>query len=597
MAEDLAKWKELTRDVSDFSSMLKAARRAEKQGEGDAPRIAVLGTNSIQLIVSVLRALLLSDGQNPRIYEGEYDGIRMDVLDSDSPFYRFAPDYVVLLPELRDIPAYPELFSSEEETERMARESAGYFLGLCERIHEKLPAAQILLSDLVLPFSEQLGNLEANCGFSRTAYLRRVNALLGASRPGYVTILAVDALASYVGKKNWFDETAYFLNKSGFSLQYIGNFCDLIRRQLRALSGKVRKCLVLDLDNTLWGGTVGDLGYDGINLDPNDAVGEAFLAFQRYILLLKKRGVILAVCSKNEEDLAREAFEKNRHMVLCYDDISCFVANWNDKASNLRLISEKLNIGLDSLVFFDDNPTERAIVEKFLPEVAVVDVPEDPALYVRALDRFHAFDWLQLTKEDISRSKSYADNRKREELLQSLDDYGEYLRELAMKASFRPLSENSRERFSQLINKSNQFNLRTRRYSEAQIGEMMEDPAFGLYTVSLRDRFSDYGIIACIILRSEGKSSFIDSWVMSCRVLKKGVENYTFQKILSLLEKQGISKLRAEYLPTKKNRMVEGLLPELGFSLEGEDGEGGRRYRLELPGGEVPAGTYYIEEE
>jgi FkbH-like protein len=372
-------------------------------------------------------------------------------------------------------------------------------------------------------------------------------------------------MAAAVGKDNWFDDSAYMLYKTGFALQYAGIVGEMFSRQIAVLQGKVKKCLVLDLDNTLWGGVVGDDGYNGIQLDPNNATGESFRAFQKYVRDLKSRGVILAVCSKNDYETAKEALIKNEYMILKYDDFASFVANWNDKASNLKSISAELNIGTVSLVFFDDNPAEREIIRKYLPEVEVIEVPQNPADYVKALEQSSAFEWLQITKEDLKRNNSYYNNKSRQELLSLNHDYNEYLKALDMHALVCEPETHDMERFTQLINKSNQFNLRTIRYTEGELTNMRLDKQYKLLVIKLSDKFEKYGIISCIILKKEGSDLFIDSWVMSCRVLKRGAEYLAFKNIIKAAEELGCNKIIGEYIPTKKNRIVKELYRDLGF--------------------------------
>ena len=353
--------------------------------------------------------------------------------------------------------------------------------------------------------------------------------------------------------------------------------------------------LQLYYTTSLWGGVVGDLGYDGVLLDPNDAEGEAYLAFQRYIVELKNRGIIISICSKNDEVNAKEPFEKNENMVLKLSDISAFYANWDDKATNIKRISNELNIGTDSMVFFDDNPTERELINEFLPEVKVINVPEDPALYTRALDREFVFEWTQLTKEDIGRIETYANNRARNALMETCIDYDDYLINLQMKIECKELSDTDMERFVQLTNKSNQFNLRTRRYSEAEIIGLQNENSYVLLTIKLEDRFSKYGIIGCAILKIDGDTCFIENWVMSCRVLKKGVENYTIEKIIDIAKKHGCSKVVGEFVPTKKNSMVSNLYDTLGFDLI-EDTQEFKQYVLSQERIAEYKQKYYFEE-
>lgn len=553
--------------LDDYASILNIADRMVKNKKivSDSKKIAVLGTHSIQMIVKVLDAMLMEAGLPMRFYEGEYNGLAMDILDSHSAFYSFRPDIVILLPSYTDIKEYPNMMADEERVREMARSASAFFQKLYSAIHAQLPNAHIFCSNLIEPYARPLGNLEGNVFYSQSCFVSLVNLEWIIYKPDYVTILDMRGLAERIGLDSWYDSTLWFLSKQGFSLKYIGAYCNLMKQQILALSGRIKKCLVIDLDNTIWGGAVGDTGYNGIVLEPNDPEGEAFLAFQRYICQLKERGVILAVCSKNDEQNAKEPFEKNPYMLLKSEDISCFVANWDDKVSNISRIAEELNIGTDSMVFFDDNPTERALVRRFLPEVEVVEVPEDPALYVNALDSAQAFDWIQITKEDIGRTDTYVADKKREDLKLDFSSYDEYLAQLQMCGRFCEVDAETVSRFTQLLNKTNQFNLTTNRYSEAQIQAMADSDEYGLYATALKDAFSDYGIIACVILLFDNEICRITDWCMSCRVLKKDIENFTMKKIIEICSQRGCGQIAGKYLPTKKNQMVKNLYAELGF--------------------------------
>ncbi|MDR2082771.1 MAG: HAD-IIIC family phosphatase [Candidatus Ancillula trichonymphae] len=310
-------------------------------------------------------------------------------------------------------------------------------------------------------------------------------------------------------------------------------------------------------------------------------LGESYRAFQKYVLALKERGVILAVCSKNEESTAREAFEQNPYMILKLEDISCFVANWEDKASNIKKIAAALNIGVDSLVFFDDNPAERALVQQFVLECLVVDVPAEVADYARALDSAHAFDWLQLKPEDLNRSSSYVANSVRDNLAASFTNYEDYLCALQMHADIGEITHKQMARFSQLINKSNQFNLRTIRYTEAEIEELLEDDVVKCIGICLADKFSEYGLISCIILRKDASKLFVNTWLMSCRVLKRGVEDLALEYIVQLAKSWGAEQIQGEYIPNKKNKMVQNFFSEQGFTKIAET-TSSTRYQLNI---------------
>ena len=560
----------------DAPQLLKASRRFAKTVsalERTDVRIAIVGTCSVQFFSSALRYVLHERGIEAEIFEGPYDGINAEVLNPQSRLYDFNPDVVILIPYHSDIKAFPKLLASSHEVEEAVETDMAWFGSLWKSL-ERLPSCTVFQANIVLPLERSLGNLESNNGYSKRSVLTEINLRLAREHPAEVTIIDLDYIASAVGKLNWFDCAGYFNAKLGYRITYLPEVVDAFATQIEASMGRVRKCLVLDLDNTLWGGVVGEVGACGVSLEPGDALGEAYRHFQGYVLDLKRRGVILAVCSKNEDDLAKGPFLHNDNMLLKLDDISCFVANWEDKATNIKAIASALNIGVDSIVFFDDNPAERELVRSCLPEVHVVDVPEDPAEYALQLEAESPFEWLQLTQEDIDRAGTYASNAQRDDLLDSFVDYDSYLEALEMRGRVWQLDEASLPRFTQLINKTNQFNFRTQRYSEAQIKEMMLSEDHLCLCGSLADRFGDYGLISCMILKREDAGSFfIDTWVMSCRVFNRGMERFMLQEAVALLGEVGCRCLEGEYILTKKNAVIADLLESLGFEVVSKDDE------------------------
>jgi HAD-superfamily phosphatase, subfamily IIIC/FkbH-like domain len=572
-------------DKTELSDLLKKIRKYEKNlPDKYSLRIAVLGSYSIQYFVKMLRFYLAKQKIYCDIYEGEYNGINLDVFNYNSEFYRFKPDYVIILPFHEDIKNKPALLTESGQVKACMEDIIGYYKNLWITIR-KLKECKILQSNIVLPPIRIVGNLEYQIESASNNFLRSINEMLVEIKPTYVTLIDAEALACNIGKYQWFDYSAYFLNKAGIRLEYMPEFVQLFVNQILALRGNIKKCLIMDLDNTLWGGIVGDDGWNGIQIDPNHAVGEAFRFFQKYILSLKERGVILAVCSKNEDNIAREPFERNENMLIHLDDISSFIANWDDKAGNIRKIASELNIGVDSLVFFDDNPAEREIVKQFIPEVHVVDVPTDPAQYVLQMEKESPFEWAQITKEDLDRTNSYLANRSREVLHNTYVNYDEYLQALEMHGYIGVVNESETVRFVQLINKSNQFNLRTIRYSEADIEQMISDINIRCLYAKLTDKFSNYGIISCVILKKQSYRCFIDTWVMSCRVLKRGVEYMMFEAIIKYAKDMGCTEITAEYIKTKKNSMVSSFYDTLGLENlceENNDGEYRKKYVLKV---------------
>jgi FkbH-like protein len=413
-----------------------------------------------------------------------------------------------------------------------------------------------------------------------------------------VDLLALDDRAAMDGLRAWHDAGLWHRSKQEVTLTAAPMYGELVARIIAARQGLSKKCLVLDLDNTLWGGVIGDDGMDGIVLGQGSPLGEAFLALQDYAREQARRGVILAVCSKNDEVNAVEPFEHHPDMLLKRMDIASFMANWQDKASNLRAIAQSLSIGLDAMVFVDDNPAERALIRQELPMVAVPEIPGDPAWVVPCLADAGYFEGLAVTKEDRERSGQYQGNIKREILRGASTDMASYLRGLQMTLLHRPFDRTGLQRTVQLINKTNQFNLTTRRYTEDDVLAVMGDPGcFGLQ-MRLLDTFGDNGIIAIVIGRSQPQAGdlLIDTWLMSCRVLGRQVE----QAILNLVAAQAIGmgarRLIGEYRPTKKNGMVRDHYTRLGFQPLETQPEGGSLSVRNLAGF-VPSETFITSQE
>ena len=532
-------------------------------------KIAIVSSSTSYFYKQILKLFLFQDGITAIFYEADYGSIFEQIMNEQSELYSFAPEVLLILPDYRDVKDSPLLFSSYDEIEALVNSHCLVYQNLWSRISTRLKHCQIFHGLYVIPHFRTMGALDGNYIFSTQNYFRLINLELIKNRPTNVIFIDFDYHASNIGKLKWFDDSQYFQNKQTISFDALGEICYATSRLISSYFGKLKKCLVLDLDNTLWGGVIGDDGLEGINIDSHNPEGEAYLAFQSYIKSLKERGVILAVCSKNEENIAKIPFKKHPEMVLKLEDFSCFIANWNDKSSNIRNIAIELNIGIDSIVFFDDNPAERAIVTKFLPEVEVIDTTEDPAMYISALDQARCFDWVQLTNEDVNRSDTYAKNKHRIKLQESFIDYDEYLKSLNMKAVVGPVSSINQTRFTQLINKTNQFNLRTKRYSESTTNEMLSNlDRFNLLQITFEDKFGSYGLISSIILERFIDKVFINTWVMSCRVFKRGIEHLALSSIIDSVTNWGCDEIVGEYIKTPKNGTVKNLYNDLGFNFK-----------------------------
>ncbi|MBR6290649.1 MAG: HAD family hydrolase, partial [Clostridia bacterium] len=355
-----------------------------------------------------------------------------------------------------------------------------------------------------------------------------------------------------------------------------------------ATRGKIKKCVVLDLDNTLWGGVIGDDGLSGIQIG-DLGLGHAFSDFQSWLKELKKRGVLLAVCYKNNEETAREPFEKHPDFVLRMEDFSIFVENWEDKATNIRYIRDVLNLGMDSFVFIDDNPFERDLVRSMIPEITVPDLPDDPSQYLSYLRSLNLFETASFSEADAVRTEQYREEVGRAKAQTQFESFDDYLKSLEMKASFAPFDDFHIPRIAQLTQRSNQFNLRTVRYTENQVAAAASDGGRLTLYFTLRDKFGDYGLISVVIMdKTDEDTLFIDTWLMSCRVLKRGMEEFIVNKIVEVARENGFSRVIGEYLPTPKNAMVKDIYSRLGFS-----DEGGGRFVCDV-GSFVPNKTYIV---
>nr|WP_294549152.1 HAD-IIIC family phosphatase [uncultured Rhodopila sp.] len=548
-------------------------------------RLAVLGSSTLAHLLPAIRVAGLRRGIWIDAYENDYGQYLQELSDSGSALHDFQPTAVLLALDAYHMTAGVTAGMDAEAAEAALEEMKGRIAEAWRLARDafRCPVMQQAILPVHLPL---LGNNEHRLPGSRAWFLTRLNqAIRAMAEPEGVDILAVDDRAARDGIGKWHDPALWHRSKQEVTPTAAPLYGDLAARWLAAKQGRSFKCLVMDLDNTLWGGVIGDDGLEGIALGQGSPLGEAYAAFQDYARELSRRGVILAVCSKNDEANALEPFEKHPDMVLKRGDIASFVANWQNKADNIRAIAQELNIGLDALCFIDDNPFERNLVRRELPMVAVPEVSDDPTGYPLALADGGYFEGLAVTGEDRERTSQYQGNKAREALKAAVTDLPSYLRGLEMQLISKPFDMIGLQRIVQLINKSNQFNLTTRRYTDGDVVAVMADPdAFGLQ-LRLTDRFGDNGIIAIVIGRLlPDKDLYIDTWLMSCRVLGRQVEPTTLNLIAQEALKLGAKRLVGEYIPTRKNGMVKDHYSRLGFTVMESDAAGGSRNLLDLAG-------------
>ena len=546
-------------------------------------RLAMLGSCTFAHLHAGLRIAALRRGLHATIYENEYNQYWQELSDRSSELHTFRPNAVLLALDAHHLAAGISAGMSAEEAAARQREVMAR-IHACWRMIRDAFGCQII-QQIPLPVHPAiLGNNEQHLPGSRATFVAALSAELRRHADAEnVDLLALDARAATDGLRAWHDPALWHRAKQDISPVAAPIYGDLVMRLVAAKLGRSYKCLVLDLDNTLWGGVVGNDGLEELVLGQGSALGEAYMAFQDYARELARRGIILAVCSKNDEASAVEPFDRHPGMLLKRSDIACFVANWNNKAANIRMIAQELNISLDSLVFVDDNPFERTLVRQELPMVAVPEVFDDPTLFAQTLADAGYFEGLAVTEDDRARGAQYRGNRAREALRASTNDLLPYLLSLEMRLIWRRFDGIGLQRTVQLLNKTNQFNLTTRRYTENEVQALMRNPrAFGLQ-LRLLDRFGDNGVIAILIGRMlEDSDLLIDTWLMSCRVLGRQVEPASLNLVAGQARSLGARRLIGEYIPTKKNGMVKDHYPKLGFVVAGDTEEGGRRFVLDL---------------
>jgi FkbH-like protein len=527
-------------------------------------RVGLLASTTVDHLADVLGFWLAVAGFAAEIYLAPFDTIVHTVLRPESQLYAFKPDVVWLFTSYRDIhlgiaPGDSAAGIRAKVADAVERQ-AGLWRALLGRLN-----CTVLQNNADCPANDPFGNLSGTAVWGSRNVFRLYNYELGASALPGVVVYDLDHAASLYGKRQWFEGRYWFHSRHAFAPDATGPVAASAARLIAAARGMARKCLVLDLDNTLWGGVIGDDGLDGIKLGVK-ADGEAFSAFQGWVRDLKERGIVLAVCSKNEEIHAREPFERHPDMKLRLEDIAVFRANWKNKVDNLRDIALTLNIGIDSLVFVDDNPAEREAVRRFLPEVEVPELPEDPAAYVDAMAHQGYFETISFSDEDRERANYYRDNAKRAELQLDFKDVASWLRGLEMVADVGCISSFHLPRMAQLINKSNQFHLTGTRYSEADLSRLAALPDYTVRYFRLRDRFGDNGMVAVVVLRQIGDELHFDTWVMSCRVLGRSLEEFICNEVIRIARERGCRAVTGCYRPSARNQLVAGLYERLGFN-------------------------------
>ena len=590
--ERLRKLSALSRSRLGYLETLQLGRALSRISGEEAPgfsqaRLALLASSTVDHLVPALRVAGLRHQLLLDVHVGQYGQYRQELLDESSPLHQFSPQFVLLSLTAREAIAGAPLAAGPAEADAIVGPTIEELRVLWRRARQALNAT--VIQQTFLNVADPLfGSYDRLVSGSPAQLIARLNDHLSeAAAADSVLLLDIARASERDGLNAWFDLARWLQGKLEIAPQAAPMYGELAARIIAAQRGLSKKCLVLDLDNTMWGGVIGDDGLEGIVLGEGSARGEAHLALQRYAKRLGERGVILAVCSKNDLATAEAVFHEHPEMVLKRSDIAAFVANWNDKAANLQHIAAQLNIGIDSLVFVDDNPAERARIRQSLPMVAVPELPDDPAHYTRCLAEAGYFEAVAFTADDLKRGEQYASNASRQAALASSESIDDFLMSLQMSVVAGPIGAVDLVRSAQLINKTNQFNPTTRRHALEEVERFAASEQCLTLQFRLTDRFGDNGLVSVMILRPDAEASDvleIDTWVMSCRVFGRQLELEAMNTAVEAARKRGIRTLRADYIPTPKNGVVRELYPSLGFTAvpDAPAAEGASRWILHL---------------
>jgi FkbH-like protein len=547
-------------------SFVKLAKNCKKDNFGMPQyRLAILGDCATQHLSAALKGYGYEAGIGLEVFDAGFNQIFTQIADANSELYRFNPQGVLFFN------CVEKLYETYCETP--VEERAVFAQTVYEQIEnhwlmlERQSGAVVLQFNFAEMDDRIFGSYANKADVSFLFQQRKLNYLLMEGCRSYTNTFLVDinSLQSRCGRKAFFDAKLYYIAKMPVSIATLPAVAKQVVDVIKALNGQALKCIVLDLDNTLWGGIIGEDGIGGIEIGELGA-GHVFSQFQMWLKELRRRGIILAVCSKNDEETAKEPFVKHSEMVLRLDDIAVFIANWEDKAGNIRRIQQTLNIGMDSMVFLDDSPFERKLVQGLIPEILVPELPEDPARYLEFLISLNLFEAVSYTQSDMDRTGQYRAEAERLALRRQYTSYAEYLAQLDMRAEAKPFDLFHLPRIAQLTQRSNQFNLRTVRYTQAEIQALTENERYLTIYFTLRDKFADHGLVSAVIMEKQSSDTlFVNTWLMSCRVLKRGMEEYVANKMLETARWNGYAKVIGEYIQTPKNAMVKDIYQKMGF--------------------------------
>ena len=549
-------------------------------------KIALLSSFTISGIAETIIVKCNAEKINCSTYSAPYNQYVQQILDKNSSLHKFQPDLTFLILDSRSILGdlfYDPFSVSVSERKKIIIKKSSELLELINNFSKELNST-IIVTNLLIPYYSPYGIFENKSEYGIKEMIQDYNNILKDNLKNETSQYVFDfnSFVSKHGELNIFDYKQYFLGDIKISFKFLPFLAEEFLGFIKPFLGKNRKCIVLDLDNTLWGGIVGEDGYDGINLGATPP-GNAFVEFQKYLLALNKRGIILAINSKNNENDALKVIREHPNMILREENFSAMRINWNDKISNMKDISNELNIGLDSLVFIDDDNVNRELMKKAIPEVLTIDVQKDPSSYVQTLQEINDLNVLKITDEDENRSKMYSEQKKRNEVYQKTSNLEEFLKDLEIQVNIKRADSFSIPRISQLTLKTNQFNLTTKRYQENEIRQMSNNEQFFIVSVNVKDKFGDNGISGTFIVEKKSNEWIIDTFLLSCRVIGRGVEIGIMSYLLQEAKNQGISSVRGEFIPTEKNQPASTLFQECDFIKNGNEWIFNLKNKIKIP--------------
>ena len=529
-------------------------------------RISLIGDTATQFLATAIKGMGVERGYNIDLFEAEYNQVERLFMDPTSELYEFDADMIVVFQSTHKLGELHSQLPVEQQL-TLADDRLDFIASVCE--NPVFANKKIIYFNYPEIEDTVFGSYANKVASSFSYQVRKLNYELMNLAQQYPNLFICDiaGLQNKLGRDMMFTTNVYVSTEMVLSIDSLPYVASRVMDIVCAIKGQFKKCLILDLDNTIWGGVIGDDGLEGIQLGHGLGIGKAFTEFQMWVKKLKQRGIIICVASKNNEETAKEPFEKHPDMILKLDDIAVFLANWETKVDNIRTIQSILNIGFDSMVFLDDNPFERNMIRENIPDITVPELPQDPGDYLEYLYSLNLFETASFSNADKDRTKQYQVEAKRVSLSKTFTNEADFLKSLNMVSTVSGFTKFNTPRVAQLSQRSNQFNLRTIRYTETDITTMAENPYVIDLSFTLEDKLGDNGLIAVVIMKKlDEETLFVDTWFMSCRVLKRGMENFTLNTMVEQARVAGYKKIVGEYLPTPKNKMVENHYVSLGFT-------------------------------